>query len=172
MELVRGGTSEWYWATDYVHGDLYEAEELFRQKNSVQSNRLYLIHYPDGMVYEPVLPVDGQYLGYPVFDGESVVLLVVNFTESAIHILRFLHQQEKTQEVVRLPLSAVKDCYNLILHPSPLSLTRQPMMVHLRSSGLSRYVSQSVVEKHLISATETSSTSVFGMRILTIGKKH
>ena len=126
MELVRGGTSEWYWATDYVHGDLYEAEELFRQKNSVQSNRLYLIHYPDGMVYEPVLPVDGQYLGYPVFDGESVVLLVVNFTESAIHILRFLHQQEKTQEVVRLPLSAVKDCYNLILHPSPLSLTRQP----------------------------------------------
>ena len=38
----------------------------------------------------------------------------------------FLHQQEKTQEVVRLPLSAVKDCYNLILHPSPLSLTRQP----------------------------------------------
>ena len=57
MELVRGGTSEWYWATDYIHGDLYEAEELFRQKNSVQSNRLYLIHYPDGMVYEPVLPV-------------------------------------------------------------------------------------------------------------------
>ena len=29
-----------------------------------------------------------------------------------------------------------------------------------------------VVEKHLISATETSSTSVFGMRILPIGKKH
>ena len=78
------------------------------------------------LVYEPVQPVDGQYLGYPVFDGGSVVLLVVNFTESAIHILRFLHQQEKTQEVVRLPLSAVKDCYDLILHTSPLSLTRQP----------------------------------------------
>ena len=62
MELIRGGIAEWYWATDYIHGDLYEAEELFRQKNSVQSNRLYLIHYPDGMVYEPVLPVDGQYL--------------------------------------------------------------------------------------------------------------
>ena len=28
MELVRGGTNEWYWATDYIHGDLYEAEEL------------------------------------------------------------------------------------------------------------------------------------------------
>ena len=43
MELVRGGTDEWYWATDYIHGDLYEAEELFRMGHPVQSNRLYLI---------------------------------------------------------------------------------------------------------------------------------
>ena len=126
IELVPGGTGEWYWATDYIHGDLYEAEALFRQGHPVRSNRLYLIHYPDGTVYEPVPPVDGQYLGYPVFDGEFVVLLAVNFAESVIHILRFLQQQEKTQEVVWLPLSAVKDCYNLILHASPLSLTRQP----------------------------------------------
>ena len=54
MELVREGTDEWYWATDYIHGDLYEAEELFRQGHPVRSNRLYLIHYPDGTVYEAV----------------------------------------------------------------------------------------------------------------------
>ena len=53
MELVRGGTDKWYWSTDYIHGDLYEAEELFRMGHPVQSNRLYLIHYPDGTVYEP-----------------------------------------------------------------------------------------------------------------------
>ena len=35
MELVQGGTDEWYWATDYIHGDLYEAEELFRQDGTV-----------------------------------------------------------------------------------------------------------------------------------------
>ena len=125
MELVRGETDELYWATDYIHGDLYEAEELFRQGHYVRSNRLYLIHYPDGTVYEPVPPVDGQYLGYPVYDDGYVVLLVVNFSESMIHILRFLHQQEKTQEVARLSLSTVGDCYNLILYTSPLSLTRQ-----------------------------------------------
>lgn len=125
MELVRGETDEWYWATDYIHGDLYEAEELFRQGHYVRSNRLYLIHYPDGTVYEPVPPVDGQYLGYPVYDDGYVVLLVVNFSESMIHILRFLHQQEKTQEVARLSLSTVGDCYNFILYTSPLSLTRQ-----------------------------------------------
>lgn len=126
MELVRGETDEWYWATDYIHGDIYEAEELFRQGHLVRSNRLYLIHYPDGMVYEPVHSADGQYLGTPVYDGSSVVLLVVSFTESVIRIMRFLHQQVEVQEVARLPLSAVKDCYNLMLHTSPLSLTRQP----------------------------------------------
>lgn len=126
MELVRGGTDEWYWATDYIHGDLYEAEELFRQGHSVRSNRLYLIHYPDGTVYEPLYPADGQYLGTPIYDGSSVVLLAVSFSESVIRILRFLHQPEAVQEMAQLPLSAVKDCYNLLLHTSPLSLTRQP----------------------------------------------
>ena len=72
MELIRGGIAEWYWATDYIHGDLYEAEELFRQGHLVRSNRLYLIHYPDGMIYEPVHSADGQYLGTPVYRISNV----------------------------------------------------------------------------------------------------
>lgn len=124
MELVRGGTDEWYWSTDYIHGDLYEAEELFKMGHPVRSNRLYLIHYPDGTVYEPVPAVAGQYIGYPVYDHGAVALLVVNFAESVIRVLRF--QPNETQEVAKLPLSAVTDCYNLMLHTSPLTLTRQP----------------------------------------------
>lgn len=126
MERVRGGTDEWYWASDHIHGDLYEAEELFRQGHPVRSNRLYLIHYPDGTVYEPVPPADGQYLGYPVYDDGTVALLVVRFTEGVIRILRFSPQRAGTTEVAELPLSTVEDCYNLMLHIAPLSLTRQP----------------------------------------------
>lgn len=124
MELVRGGTGEWYWATDYIHGDLYEAEELFHMGHPVQSNRLYLIHYPDGTVYEPVPAVTGQYLGCPVYDNGAVALLAVNFPEGVIRILCF--RGGETQVVEQLPLSVVKNCYNLMLHTSPLSLTRQP----------------------------------------------
>ena len=123
MELVCGGTEEWYWATDYIHGDIYEAEELFRMGHPVRSNRLFLIHYPDGTVYEPVPPVDGQYLGCPVYDNGAVALLVVNFLAGVIRILRF--RPGEIQEVDQLPLSVVKNCYNLILHTGPLSLTRQ-----------------------------------------------
>lgn len=124
MELLRGGTGEWYWATDYIHGDLYEAEELFYMGHPVQSNRLYLIHYPDGAVYEPVPAMAGQYLGYPVYDNGAVALLAVNFPEGVIRILRF--RAGETQVVEQLPLSVVTNCYNLMLHTSPLSLTRQP----------------------------------------------
>lgn len=126
MELVRGGTDEWYWSTDYIHGDLYEAEELFRQGHKVQSNRFYLVHYPDGVVYEPVPKTPGQYLGYPVYDNGAVALLAVHFGEGIIRILRFEPRQTELQEVARLPLSAVKDCYNLMLHTAPLMLSRQP----------------------------------------------
>lgn len=124
MELVQGGTDEWYWSTDYIHGDLYEAEELFRMGHPVKSNKLYLIHYPDGTVYEPVPAAAGQYLGYPVYDNGAVALLAVNFPEGIIRILHF--RAGETVEVVRLPLSAVKNCYNLMLHTDPLALTRSP----------------------------------------------
>ena len=124
MELVRGGADEWYWSTDYIHGDLYEAEELFRMGHPVQSNRLYLIHYPDGTVYEPVSAIAGQYLGYPVYDNGAVALLAVNFPEGIIRILRF--QPGELSEVAQMPLSAVPNCYNLLLHTDPLTLTRTP----------------------------------------------
>ena len=124
MELVRSGTDEWYWSTDYIHGDLYEAEELFRMGHPVQSNRLYLIHYPDGTVYEPVPAVAGQYLGYPVYDNGAVALLVVNFSEGIIRILRF--QPGETSEIAQIPLSTAPNCYNLLLHTDHLTLTRSP----------------------------------------------
>ena len=171
MEPVRGGTDEWYWATDYIHGDLYEAEELFRDGHPVKSNRLYLIHYPDGAVYEPVPPVDGQYLGYPVYDGGTVALLAVNFAERAIRILRFSQQQETAQEIARLPLSEVKDCYNLILHTSPLSLTRQPKDGTLSSSGPSGQALPSAAGNPSAFATGTSSISISGTKTRTTARK-
>ena len=165
MELVRGETDEWYWATDYIHGDLYEAEELFRQGHPVRSNRLYLIHYPDGTVYEPVKPTDGQYLGAPVYDGNSVVLLVVSFIESAIRILRFLHQQGEVQEIAQLPLSVVKDCYNLMLHTSPLSLTRQPNDGTFEIISLGIYVESSFARSVSASAPVITVEVIYAVEI-------
>ena len=81
MELVRGETDEWYWATDYIHGDLYEAEELFRQGHPVRSNRLYLIHYPDGTVYEAVSSTNRSH-----FDSD--VCFLPRFARRIFHCFR------------------------------------------------------------------------------------
>ena len=90
----------------------------------VQSNRVYLIHYPDGTVYEPVPAIAGQYLGYPVYNNGAVALLAVNFPEGIIRILLF--QPGELSEVAQIPLSAVPNCYNLLLHTDSLTLTRTP----------------------------------------------
>lgn len=72
MELFHG-TDEWYCSTDYIHGNLYEAEELFRQGHEVQSNTLYLIHYPDGIVYEPIPKEPNQYIGCYEIVGDKIM---------------------------------------------------------------------------------------------------
>ena len=71
-------------------------------------------------------PWPGSASAIPSVSSGTVALLAVNFAEQVIRILRFSQQQETAREIARLPLSEVKDCYNLILHTSPLSLTRQP----------------------------------------------
>ena len=59
-----------------------------------------------------------------MYDNGAVAFLAVNFPEGIIRILRF--RPGELSEVARLPLSAVKNCYNLMLHTSPLMLTRSP----------------------------------------------
>ena len=34
------GSCEWYWGSDYTHGDLYEAEEAYHDRHPVNCNRL------------------------------------------------------------------------------------------------------------------------------------
>ena len=67
-------SSGWYWGTDYTDGDLYEAEELFRAEHEIRSNRLIILHFPEGRMTEPIKATAGQYFGKPVFYQEQVYL--------------------------------------------------------------------------------------------------
>lgn len=120
------GSETWYWGMDYTHGDLYEAEELFRYGNPIQQNRLILVRYPEGTVYEPIRPEPGQYLGRPVYHNGQVVLLLVDFPRNEIRIMGFDDQKGQATPIAVLPLSVAEDCYNLLLHTPPLMLTRTP----------------------------------------------
>ncbi len=118
------GSREWYWGTDHTSGDLYEAEELYRDGHRIRQNRLIFVHYPDGRVVEPVQAREGQYFGLPAWDG-GIVILLADFPAGEIRLLRYADESGAVTPIVTLPRCAVEDCYNLMPHVSPLCLTRQ-----------------------------------------------
>ena len=125
IEHVPGATDEWYYGIEYEHGDLYESEDIFKAGNQIKGRTLRLVHYPDGDVFDPVPKTEGCYSEKPIFFEDSIYILNVNFEKSLIQIIRFECREHKTSIHAELPLSETKDCYNLLLHTAPLSLTRQ-----------------------------------------------
>lgn len=119
------GNGGWYWGSDYASGDLYEAAELFHDHHPIQSNRLLLIHYPEGRVIEPIKARPGQYFGRPAFFDGTIYLLMVDFPLEKIHIFRYEAPVQQVSSVAELPLSDLPDCYNLLLFSAPFMLTRQ-----------------------------------------------
>ncbi len=119
------GSADWYWGTDFTSGDLYEAEELWRDGHRIRQNRLILVHWPDGRVVEPVRAEEGQYFGLPAYDSGAPVILLADFPGKEIRLLRYDDGSGSVTPIVTLPRSAVEDCYNLMPHVSPLCLTRQ-----------------------------------------------
>ena len=117
--------TEWYWGTNYISGDLYEAEEMFLSGKVINPNRLIFIHYPDGNIFEPMKPEEGQYFGMPAYIEGSIYILRVSFAEKVIRIYKCSDDMCETVLTVELPLDVVKDCYNLRLDGAPLMLTRQ-----------------------------------------------
>ena len=115
---------EWYWGSDYAKGDLYEAEELYRDHHPVTCNRLVFVHYPDGRVVEPIVGKEGQYFGRPIFYDGKIQILLADFPKSSLHILQYDDAAGQLAQTVSLPLTEVEDCYNLLLRKAPLMLTR------------------------------------------------
>ena len=125
IELIPYGTDEWYYGISYEHGDLYEAEEVFKEGQDVEGRNLVLIHFPDGEVYRPVPKQPGIYPAEPVYNEGGIFILSVNFLQSLIQIIRFDCDSKEIKTIEEMPLSCVKDCYNLHLDIAPLTLTRQ-----------------------------------------------
>ena len=119
------GSEHWYWGTDYTSGDLYEAEELWRDGHPIRKNRLIFVHWPDGRVVEPVTEKEGQYFGRPACDEGDPVILLADFPAGEVRLVRYADCSGAVCPIVTLPLSSIEDCYNLMPHVSPLCLTRQ-----------------------------------------------
>lgn len=119
------GSGGWYWGSDFAQGDLYEAEELYRDGHPIRCNRLIFVHAREAKVHEPLPPREGCYFGPPLYDGGTLVVLRADFPAGALELLRYDPATSEVTPIVTLPRSAVKDCYNLMPSGWPLMLTRQ-----------------------------------------------
>ncbi len=125
IQALPDTRGEWYYGIEAWKGDLYEAEERFREGLPVAGRKLCLVHYPDGAVFFPVPQKEGQACGEPVFWEDGIYVLNADFPSGLIQILRFDCSNHKTALHAELSLTSVKDCYNLRLQTAPLTLARQ-----------------------------------------------
>ncbi len=125
IEPVPGAGGEWYFGLEDAYGDLYEAEELFRDGRIIRGRKICLVHYPDGQVFIPVPKTEGHYSERPVYYEDCIFMPDVDFPKETIRIIRFGCRDYHTGIHAELPLFSVKDCYNLRLVTAPLTLCRQ-----------------------------------------------
>ncbi len=120
------GTSEWYYCKEGKNCfcDLYEAEEIVKSGKEFSGMTCHLIHYPEGTVYSPFKLQENRYIEGPVWDNGKLYFLSVDFTIQRIQIYSYLLNEEIIELIKELPLGIVKDCYNLMLKVSPITLTR------------------------------------------------
>lgn len=126
LRQIREGINDWLFALEFPYGDLYEAQELHEEGRPVRSNRLLLVHLPDATVYEPVHKKDCVIFGQPVYCDGKIGIMAVDFFTENIRVYQFSTEDASCVQLAEMALSEVKDCYNLMLHSSPMMLTRQP----------------------------------------------
>ncbi|MCR5293736.1 MAG: hypothetical protein K6E30_00995 [Lachnospiraceae bacterium] len=118
------GSGGWLWGSDYTSGDLYEAEELYRDGHRISRNRLIFAD-PRGRIVEPLKASRGQYFGRPLYADGKIILLLADFPDDAVRLFSYDDGKEELTEIVRVPHSEFKDCYNLMPEKEPLMLSRQ-----------------------------------------------
>lgn len=120
-----GASENWYWGTDYIMGDLYEAEEVYNAGTDFKPNRLIFVHYPDGEIFEPIRAEKNQYLGLPAYIEGVIYILLVDFDKKLIRLFQCSSDLNDIYVKAEIPLDEVKDCYNLNINGSPVMVTRQ-----------------------------------------------
>lgn len=121
MEPVKD-SAEWYWCDDSGVVDLYDAEQMARSGGVFPGMRGCLIHFPDGRVYEPFPERENVYVERPVWNRGRLYFLKADWNSREISL--FVWNGEEPEPLASIPCSDVKDCYNLQLISSPVTLVR------------------------------------------------
>ena len=113
----------WYFASDYDCGELYEAADCVRSGHDFRGVYLALVR-ADGTVFEPIPRQRNRYIQPPVVWNGRFYLLTADFSGQTLEIRSFDPGTAETVLDFSFPLSDFSDLHNLRLGAAPLMLTR------------------------------------------------
>ncbi|MBR0136876.1 MAG: hypothetical protein IJM15_00485, partial [Erysipelotrichaceae bacterium] len=105
--------------------DLYDGQQLFSSGNRLEGSRLFLIHYPDGRIIQPIEKKDNVLLTLPIIIDDLFVFLKADFNDSTVSICSFSLITEKLRIIETFGFEQIGSFYNLLLRGTPLLLYRQ-----------------------------------------------
>lgn len=115
----------WYSSLDYPSRDLYDGQQIFSRENRLEGSRLFLIHYPDGRIIQPIEKKDNVLLTLPIIIDDLFVFLKADFNDSTVSICSFSLITEKLRIIETFGFEQIGSFYNLLLRGTPLLLYRQ-----------------------------------------------
>ena len=110
IDAVPGGDGSWYYGLSFDQGDLYEAEEIFKDGREVRGREFCLISFPEGEVFRPLEKRTGAYPAEAVYENGKIWFPEADFPAGLIRIFAFDCESHETETAAEIPLSAVKDC--------------------------------------------------------------
>ncbi|WP_300282938.1 hypothetical protein [Peptacetobacter sp.] len=135
LESIEGNP-DWYFCKKYNDNflDLFEAEEIIKSGNKFDGNNVYLVHYPDGKVFNLFERRENIYIERPVYSKGKIYFLEVDFNKNTMILNSFkcddilssydLNSIKKIE--TEISLSEIEDCYNLLLEIEPIMIVRCP----------------------------------------------
>ncbi len=122
LRKIRGSDGLFF-GMDSPSGDLYEAEELYRD-GKLKEHRMIFVSSSGEVLDLFSLHGDGAF-GDPVYLDGNIWYMAVLFSSRKILIAKYDVSAGSSGIAEVLDLEEVKDCYNLQLAVSPLTLIRQ-----------------------------------------------
>lgn len=106
------------------NADIYEAEEIFKDDGVFGGNSVKLVNFSKDEEHILFEKRENLCIGEPIWDGKAFYFITVDFDENAVRIYRYFTESRKKEKISCIELSSIKDCYNLRLALSPLTLVR------------------------------------------------
>lgn len=115
------GTKDWYIARNQTY-DAYGALEYIKNGKDYYGDEIFLIHYPDGKIYNPFEKEKNACITNPIINNEIFYFLKTDLIKKVSYIYEYNPIKEDLNLMNEINIGKDNECYNLSLKGMPLTV--------------------------------------------------